>query len=324
MSNYLIVNFGGPRSLSEIEPFLKTLLCDQDVVKTSLPAFLHRLIFSYVAHRRAKKIAPDYALIGGKSPIFDDTEAFAELLRKKTGGSVTTFHRYLPATHAQALESIKKAAQTPLIVFPMFPQFSYATTGSIAKFFDEHLPLYTRRKLRWVKSYCGHASYIQAMQSTLKDFLVEKRIEEKETVLLFSAHGLPQKFICNGDIYESECRIAFEKIGQAFPQALKKLSYQSKFGKGEWVRPYTIDVCEKALEWSQDKKYVIFIPLSFTSDHVETLFEVEYQYLPIIRAHGLEALRCPALNLRADWVDAVATLLQDTNLLANSMLVSHD
>lgn len=199
---YLLVNFGGPRHLQEIFPFLKTLLTDKDVIRTSWPNLLHNLLFTYIAKRRAKKIAPEYALIGGKSPIYEDTEALKELLGAATKQPCLTFHRYLPALHTQALEDIEKAPFENIVVLPLFPQFSFATTGSIARFFKENLKKPALDKLQWVSSYALHPKYIAVMQKNIADFLKAKGLEEKETILFFSAHGVPQPFVCMGDVYQ--------------------------------------------------------------------------------------------------------------------------
>src|SRR5690348_7491536 len=108
MSRALIVtNFGGPRSLEEITPFLTELLTDEDVIRTPFPRFFERWFFKKVARSRAAKVAHDYAQIGGKSPIFEDTEAIAQTIRAQTQLPVLTFHRYLPATHADFFSSLK-------------------------------------------------------------------------------------------------------------------------------------------------------------------------------------------------------------------------
>ncbi len=311
MSTYVIVNFGGPRSLTEVGPFLRSLLTDQDVLRTPLPAFLHRWLFGKIADRRAAKIAHDYALIGGKSPIYEDTEAVAQSV------GALTFHRYLPDTHAASLSAIAALDAKEIIIFPLFPQFTYATTGSIARFFQQHLPSHTLSKIRWIPSYHTHPAYIRCMQNTLADFLSQQKLSQEEVLLLFSAHGLPQKFIDTGDPYEDHCRATYSHILSAFPKAASLLSFQSKFGPGEWLRPYTVDVCQTV----EGRPHVVFVPLSFTSDHIETLFEVEYQYLPLIRARGLAAHRCPALGRRADWIEAIAEIFQTSDLVKTEQLI---
>lgn len=314
-SRVLLVNFGGPRSKDEVAPFLQSLLCDRDVVRTRFPTFFHNWFFSRIARKRAVKICEDYEEIGGKSPIYFDTEALAEALSNKLQVPVYTFHRYLPATHAESMRKIEEAQE--LKVLPLFPQFCYATTGSIARFFSRFSP----KKLRWIKSYAAHPAFVGAYQRRIREFLIEKQLKEEETVLLFSAHGVPKTFIDEGDIYESECELSYREVMKAFPKAQGKLSFQSKFGRGEWLRPYTDETCEQALEWHQGRKNIVFVPISFTSDHIETLFEIEKLYLPIIASKGLNAYRCPALNQEEYWIDGLVEILQETNFCNNQMLI---
>ncbi len=318
---YLIVNFGGPRDLAEVSPFLQALLTDQDVLRTNLPAFIHRLLFSYVAKKRAKVIAEDYALIGGKSPIYDDTEQLADVLRKRLDGPVITFHRYLPATHQEFIKNMQSIDCEEIRVFPLFPQFTYATTGSIARWLSEHLPKEIINKMRWVKSYSTHPTYISAQQQAIRRYLDDQQLKDEETILLFSAHGLPQLFSDRGDVYEYECNASFSAVMEAFPQIQGRLSYQSKFGRGEWLKPYTIDVCEKIKSWCGERKQVVFVPISFTSDHIETLFEVEEQYMTVIVREGLNAYRVPALTLNAEWIDSIVTMIQEKEGCSSLMLI---
>lgn len=318
----LLVNFGGPRSLEEVTPFLRELLCDQEVIRTHLPPFLHRYLFTRIAKQRAKKITADYKKIGGKSPIFEDTEAIRALLEEELGCSVLTFHRYLPATHQDSLDKLLALNPKIVDVFPLFPQFSYATTGSCAHWFLHHVPAFFIQRFRWVLSYATHPSYIQAKQETIREFLQQNQIPEEESLLLFSAHGLPQRFICTGDIYQQECERSFEAIRRKFPKAKHLLAYQSKFGKGSWIKPYTHTICQSIKTFG--RTHVLFIPLSFPSDHIETLFEVEQQYLPIVRSQGLQAWRIPALNRRCDWIKAIGTILQSERPFLNTAMLLRD
>lgn len=316
----LIVNFGGPRTLEEIEPFLIALLTDRDVISSKMPNLLHHFFFTRIAKKRAKKIAFDYHLIGGKSPIFEDTEFIARTLAQHVHGDFLTFHRYLPSTHSAFISQIEQERDTSFLVFPLFPQFSYATTGSIARWLSDHLPTDVVQRMKWVKSYGDFPAYIHVMQTLIREFLIAQQLEESETILLFSAHGLPQIYIDEGDNYQKECHGSFEKIAANFPNALSHLSYQSKFGKGEWIRPYTDEFCKNLLMPRTGDKQVLFIPLSFTSDHIETLFEIEYQYLPLIRARGLQAYRLPALNRRPDWLVAISHILKEAPKFRTSEL----
>jgi protoporphyrin/coproporphyrin ferrochelatase len=318
---YILANFGGPRNLAEIKPFLCELLTDQDVIRTKMPSWLQTLVFRRVAKKRAKLIAKDYELIGGKSPIFADTEELAAKIACQLTGPLLPFHRYLPATHPSFKEQLLCLSCDEIRIFPMFPQFTYGTTGSIARWFQTHLPKETVAKMRWVKSYASHPSFIAAHQRLIREYLQQHRLKEEESILLFSAHGVPKSFISEGDIYIDECEHSFELVKAAFPKCLSKLAYQSQFGKEVWVKPYTLDVCQEILQWHQGRKNVIFIPIAFTSDHIETLFEVEEQYMTQIRERGLDAYRVPALNQDPAWIATIIEILKGRDFCNNQMLI---
>lgn len=320
MSTLIVANFGGPRSVEEIPEFLTTLLTDVDVLRSPFPRFIEKWFFRKLALKRSKTAVHDYQLIGGKSPLFEDTEWIGEQLRQRLEMPVIVFHRYLPETHRQFLRQMAESESEDFLVLPLYPQFSFATTGSIARFFSKNMKS-RADQLRWIKSYCLNDHYVAAMQKCIADFLQQQNLDQKEVVLFFSAHGLPQSYVDEGDPYERECHLSFDAIKQSFPEAHSLLAFQSQFGPGEWLRPYTNELCEIPGTWNQGRKNIVFIPLSFTSDHIETLFEVEYQYLPAIRKQGLNAFRCPALNRRQDWVDALVEIAKTPNHFMNQALI---
>lgn len=315
MTTYLLVNFGGPRELDEVTSFLTCLLTDPDVIRTPLPRFLQNWFFRRIARKRSQKIKLDYEEIGGRSPIYFDTEELARQLSQKLKAPVISFHRYLSATHGESLRQIETAKSKEIRVIPLFPQFSYATTGSIARFFGKNLSAHALHKLRWIKSYAGHLSFVDAYKKRIRDFLREQNLAEEETTLFFSAHGVPRSFVETGDPYEAECRLSFKKLQNHFTSPAL-LAYQSKFGKGEWLRPYTDELCQEL-----SAKQVVFVPLSFTSDHIETLFEIEKLYVTAVQKRGIPAYRCPALNLEPYWVDALAEIAQAEELASNASLI---
>jgi ferrochelatase len=306
---YLVVNFGGPRSLEEIYPFLTSLLTDAEVVRTKLPYCLHRYFFKKIAKRRAKRIEGDYLKMGGSSPIFGDTEAVKELLEKILKKTVITYHRYLPITHKATFDCLERLEAERIIVFPMFPQFSYATTGSIAKQLTYHLTTKTVQKLSWIRSYADHPDFISLFAKRIKETLTRKNMNEEKTILLFSAHGLPQSFVEEGDPYLIECQYSFSAISALFPRLLCRLAFQSKFGPGVWLQPSTEDLCKNIYSWCQQREHVVIVPLSFTSDHIETLVEIEDQYIPLITQQGLTAERLEAFNRGEDWINVIKNII---------------
>lgn len=318
---YLLVNFGGPRNLEEISPFLISLLTDRETIRTCFPSFLQDLFFTQIAKKRAKKIRAEYQSIGGASPIFRDTESIKNALEKTLSAKVITYHRFLPATHQSCFEALKKVEEEQIIVFPLYPQFSYATTGSAAKQLLRNLSLNVLKKMSWIKSYPSHPDFIALFQNRIRSFLVQKDLEEEETILLFSAHGLPKKFIDEGDPYKLECELSFFSLRNNFPKAQCLLAFQSKFGRGEWIKPYTQEICETIKTWGKEKKNVVFIPLSFTSDHIETLVEIEHLYLPIVQKLGFNGYRLPAFNQEQDWIETITKILQNFTPTTTRMLV---
>lgn len=318
----VLVNFGGPRNLMEIGPFLAELLGDQEVIRTSLPPWIHKLLFNKIAQKRSKEMLQAYKIIGGKSPIYEDTEAIARKLQAQLPLRVITYHRYLPATHKQFKEEILAIPPGDILVFPLFPQFTYACSGSVANWFRKYLPVEVSKRLFWIKSYANHFAFTQLFADNIIHFLQEKKLNLRDTLLLFSSHGLPQKFVDSGDIYEKECRLAFSLITQKLPQEIPSLlSYQSKFGPGLWLKPYTEEVCKNFRELYPYIKQVAFIPLSFTSDHIETLFEVEHEYMPVLTKQGIETYRLPAFNQQPEWIETIKTILYDFTLSTNEMLI---
>jgi protoporphyrin/coproporphyrin ferrochelatase len=286
-----------------------------------MPKPVHNWLFSRIARKRSVKIAPEYQSMGGGSPIYQDTEQIAEQIGQRLSSQVLTFHRYLPETHQEFLAAISKGEWEKIIVFPMFPQFTYATTGSVARWFEEHLSQELLSKIRWIKSYPTHLGFVRPYQAIISEALESREVKEEEAILLFTAHGVPQKFVAGGDLYQEECLLSFEKIAAGFPKALSKIAFQSKFGPGEWLRPYTGESCEKILEWSEGRSHLFFVPVSFTSDHIETLVEIERDYLPKVVAAGLSAYRVPALNQREEWVEGICSILKETTPCGNQMLV---
>ncbi|NGX42063.1 MAG: Ferrochelatase [Chlamydiae bacterium] len=320
---YIIAGFGGPRDLKEVFPFLQSLLTDQEIIRTKLPKIIHRLLFTRIAKKRSKKLSMDYETIGGKSPIFADTEALKHSLSRHLKGPIITFHRYLPATHNDFIHAAHNLQCDEIRVFPLFPQFTYATTGSVALWFQQHLPPTIVNKMRWVKSYPTHPGFVKAHQNSIRNFLQKHQLSQKDTILLFSAHGLPRDFITKGDIYEDECQASFNAVMKAFPDTIGRLSYQSKFGPGEWLRPYTNDMCQQINSWKEERTNIVFVPISFTSDHIETLFEIEQEYMSIIKEKNLRPYRIPCLTLNPDWVQAISIILTEAELCNNQMLVRH-
>lgn len=318
---YVLVNFGGPRNQDEVYPFLKALLCDQDVIQTGFIKPFHDLLFSYIAKKRSKTVKEDYQEIGGASPIFFDTEKLAVELEKEFERPFICFHRYLPATHQEFFQKINQFKDKKILCIPMFPQFSFATTGSCARFFEQNLCGRLLENIQWIPSYATHSAFINAYSAQIKKVCLDNQLSLDQVCLFTSFHGVPRKFICFNDPYENHCQASFNALKAQFPESEHILAYQSKFGKGEWLRPYTIDLVENEPIWDASK-HVLFVPLSFTSDHIETLFEVQEQYIEPLLKKGLKALRVPSLQGQSHWLYEI--IKDHMPYLSTSMLVRRE
>lgn len=319
----LLVNFGGPRLMREVRSFLRALLTDQDVLQTRFPAWLHRAIFSRIANRRACRICSEYRELGGGSPLFRDTEAIAAEIQQHFEGPILTLHRYLPDTHADLRATLMQLARRvdEIIVIPLFPQFSYTTTGSCARWLSQAMPAELLHRFRWVKSYGSDRLFVSAWQERIRDKLAQLEWEEQDTVLLFSAHGIPKRYAEAGDPYAGECERSMAAILGAFPKAVGRLCYQSQFGPEQWLQPYTSALVQTLGDQIPDRRRCLIVPHAFTTDHLETLVEIEDQYLSVLQEKGWHAHRVDCLQGNQTFVKALVTLAEQPEGCTTQMLI---
>ena len=319
----LLVNFGGPRVPEELGAFMEALLTDQDVIQTSWPPFLHRLLFKRVARRRAELMAPEYHHMGGSSPIFRDTEELAWKLQRLLQRPVLTFHRYLPATHQESLRLLECSAHAAeqVDVLPLFPQFSYSTTGSCARWLERHLAPALRSKLTWVQGYPDHTGFIEAYHQQIQRVLSTIPHTPEKTVLLFSAHGLPQRYVDEGDPYQKQCQRSVAAVAALYPGYTYELAFQSRYGPEEWLKPYTVDLAAELRTRYPQHDLVLVVPIAFTSDHLETLVEIEQQVLPLLQERGFRAQRVPSLQNCPEWPSMLVRILEESERSSTRSLI---
>ncbi|WP_201456620.1 ferrochelatase [Chlamydia sp. 17-3921] len=314
-SAYILANFGGPRNAEELEIFLTSLLTDKDVTGKILPSFLHKKFFSFIAKKRAPKVLPQYLSLNNWSPIYNDTEVLAQLLARILETPVISFHRYLPETHKKTLESLQKLNPQSIVGIPLFPHFTYAVTGSIARFFHLQVPQYN---ITWISQFGSHTSFVSCMEQHIRNFLKTNQIQEQQCCFLFTAHGLPQRFIRQGDPYQKQCENSFSAISNRFSKTESFLCYQSKFGLGQWLKPSTKKL---SYELESQKHYVLIIPFGFVSDHLETLYEIDKEYVPALQSRGYKALRLPAIQSFPLWSQTLADIIKSSTPLELEFLI---
>jgi ferrochelatase len=311
----LLFNLGGPSTLADVEPFLINLFSDRDIIELPLGVLLQPIVARIIARSRGPSVRENYRRIGGGSPQLRLTEEQGRALeaRLNRGGlHARTFiaMRYWQPTTAQALESMAGAGISRVVTVTMYPHYSQATTGSSEKELQRAL-----REPRWrgrftvtgIRSYADDPLYLDAMTDTVRRALdgfapgVRDRV-----VLLFSAHGLPQKFVDRGDPYIEDT----EKTRRGILERLRVpnrhvLGFQSRTGPVKWIGPGTE---EKLHELGKEGvREVLLVPLSFVSDHIETLYEVDMLFADDARSAGITDYRRPeALNTHPLFIESLA------------------
>lgn len=308
----LLLQMGGPDSIEAVEPFLLNLFSDREIIKIG-PAFLQPFIARRICRKRAPKVEGYYSQIGGKSPIRELTEAQAKTLEEKLGGNFRCFvaMRYWKPTTIDALAAIKKEGISRVIALSLYPHYSRATTGSSINELKRVLrEAGARFEVSYVDRFYDHPLYIAALAARIEEGLAQFS-DRSDVELVFSAHSLPQSFIDEGDPYLSHIletvRLVMERLGNVNYH----LAFQSRAGPVKWLEPSTEEMIQKLAKGGC--KELLMVPLSFVSDHIETLYEIDIQYAEEAKELGIEHFRrSPSLNTSSLFIDCLADLVHKT------------
>lgn len=302
----LLLQMGGPDSLDAIEPFLFNLFSDRDIIRIG-PAFLQPLIARFISRRRSRKVAEYYKQIGGKSPIREITEQQASELEKVLGDGYRCFvaMRYWKPDTIGALAAIKTAGIKRIVALSLYPHYSRATSGSSFNELERALSLAKSAfDLKYVRQFYGHPFYIDALTENIKKGLAE--FSGRNTLqLLFSAHSLPQSFIDSGDPYLDHIRETVRLVMERFEGVSYHLAFQSRAGPVKWLEPSTEEKIKELAE--SGCKQLLMVPLSFVSDHIETLYEIDIQYRDEAVKMGIQEFRrSESLNISPRFIACLA------------------
>jgi ferrochelatase len=329
----LLLNLGGPETGDDVEGFLYNLFADPDIIRLPGPlAPLQSAIALFISKRRAPKSRAAYESIGGGSPILKYSNAQATLLtdslKRRYGLEVKAYigMRYWHPFTEEALSEIQKDGINALVIVPLYPQFSISTSGSslrvLQEEFSKHADKYGPSKMvhTVVPSWYDRPGYVNAMANLIRkeldsftpEELAEAQPGTKQKHVLFSAHGVPRSYIEAGDPYQAQIQECVAKISEQLPQDNVEihLSYQSRVGPIEWLRPYTDDVLPELGE--EGVKNLVVVPISFVSEHIETLEEIDIEYRELAEDSGITNWRrCPALNTDTAFIDDMADMVME-------------
>ena len=307
----ILFNLGGPDKLENVEPFLFNLFNDPAIL--NLPSFFRYPLAKLIANRRAPIAKKIYSELGGSSPILELTEkqALALELKLNNDDNLSDYKCFIVMRcwHPRAENVVKKVINynpDEIILMPLYPQFSAATSGSsIKEWQDICVKNSYKVKTSTICCYPTDENFIKAHSNEIL-----KKIEGlKNFKLIFSAHGLPEKNIKKGDPYQWQVEQSVDKIVKSLN--IKDLnwilSYQSRVGPLKWIGPSTEDII---VENSKLGKHIILVPIAFVSEHSETLVELDIEYKELAVKNGCKNYsRVPALGTNEYYIKATSNLI---------------
>jgi ferrochelatase len=344
----ILLNLGGPDSLQAVRPFLYNLFSDREIIRLG-PSFLQKPLAWLISTIRSKKTERFYSLIGGKSPILDITMAQAKALEEALnhesnpplppfykggmGGIIFKVYvamRYWHPLIEDVVPEIYKDGIRKLVALSLYPQYSLATSGSSFSKLKEVVhsafggSLFT---VHCITSWFNHPLYIEALVDVIKKALESftpsltlppprPRSAKRggrgggtgggDIHVLFSAHSLPKKFIDEGDPYVDQIKGTIEEITKRITMKWH-LSYQSKSGPVQWLEPSTD---EKLKELAREGvRNILVVPISFVSDHIETLYEIDILYKEMAENLGINFKRTESLNTHPIFIEALKDIV---------------
>ncbi len=303
----ILLNLGGPDKLSSVKGFLFNLFYDPAIIRLINP--FRWMIAKFISARREEKAKGIYSQMGGSSTILPITNNQAKVLEVELNKSfagefkVLVSMRYWHPFASEVIKEVKNYAPDEILLLPLYPQFSTTTTKSSL---DEFSRLLKHPIIKTVCCYFKDANFIKAHVD-----LIKLKIPEEKYRILFSAHGLPEKIIEQGDPYQYQVEETVAAVMKDLaPKTDYVICYQSKVGPLKWLGPSTEEELEKA---AQENIAVIIVPIAFVSDHSETLVELDIEYKQLFAKKCKKPyIRIPALN---DNYYFIKSLLEQVKLM---------
>jgi ferrochelatase len=306
----VLMNLGGPDSLEAVRPFLVNLFSDPAII--GLPGPLRWPLARLIAWRRAPVARMIYARLGGQSPLLANTNAQAHALEGALGSGYRCFvaMRYWHPSSAETAREVADWAPDEIVCLPLYPQFSTTTTASSLASWQ-----YAAKQqgldcpTRCVRCYPCERGLIEALVQLIRPVLDTPSTAERGPRLLLTAHGLPMKIVRAGDPYPAQV----ERTAAAVVEALAKpgldwrVCYQSRVGPLRWIEPSTDEEIKRA---GREGVPLVVAPISFVSEHSETLVELDLDYRNLAEASGVPAYdRVATVGVEPAFIGALAALV---------------
>lgn len=309
----ILMAMGGPENPAEVGPFLASLFNDRHII--GIPQPLRWPFSRIMAAARKKEAARHYDRIGGGSPLKKWTSSQAEHLAARlneTGDSfrVTAGYSYSSPSIDEGLAKLIADGCTDVIGLPLYPQDSLATFGSVRDDFERAGKKHRRlKRLSLVRPYYDHPLYIKASAQLLRETL-ELSGERHKRRVLFTAHSLPQKLVDRGDPYRDQIEKTVSLILHEVPLDDYMISFQSRVGPVKWLEPSTIAATRRAA--ADGIETLVVMPIGFTCDHIETLYELDIELAEIAGNAGVKRfIRVACFNDQPLFIDLLSSLVQE-------------
>jgi protoporphyrin/coproporphyrin ferrochelatase len=308
----VLFQLGGPDSIEAIEPFLYNLFCDPDIVDFPLARVGRKALAKLISVTRARKVAHHYQAIGGYSPIRRNTERQAHALEKRLcaeGQDARCFvaMRYWHPFTEEAVAALDASQCDHIVLLPMYPQYSKTTTGSSLNEWNRKFSA-AGRQVSCIHDFYRHGLYIDSVTERIEDALA-RFPDPDDVVLVFSAHSVPVSVIEQGDPYQRQIEetVALVKRRGGWLNC-HRLCYQSKVGASKWLQPSLRSTIREL--GAAGIKDVCVVPISFVSDHVETLGEIDHDARELAARAGITRFEMTAgLNDSPVFIGALAQLV---------------
>jgi len=309
----VLFQLGGPDSLESVEPFLYNLFSDPDIIDFPFARIARQPLARLIAARRAAHVAHHYAELGGRSPLIDNTFRQAAALEARLcemlDARVVVAMRYWHPFTAEAIAQLEQLRPAELVLLPLYPQYSSTTTGSSLREWTRRFhPTDWHPRVHVVEEFHQDEAYLsavaQAIDRTLASF---ERADDVDFV--FSAHSLPVAVVERGDPYQRQIERTVDLVWRRGAwRGRRHICYQSKVGASKWLRPSMHETIRRLAV--EGRRQVLVAPISFVSDHVETLHEIDIEHRRQARALGIERFAMvPGLNDSPRFIEALAGLV---------------
>lgn len=299
------MNMGGPNNLDEVKVFLRNMFNDKYIIGAPQP--IRAMIGQIIISKRLKESKENYLKLGGMSPIVGHTKRLVRRLNKELDADVFYEMRYTPPFAKDIMPKLKNYDE--IYAIPMYPHYSSTTTKSSIEEFVKVAKKYNLdKKIKTINSYYDNKFYNKAIVERIKEALKGENSEDFE--LIFSAHGLTQKIIDKGDLYQKHILANVEYAKKELEEQnifFKKIhvAYQSRLGPMEWLRPYLEDKLKEI------KSKVIIYPISFTVDNSETEYELDMEYAEVAEHLGIKDYRvAKAPNHHRYFISAIKEIYE--------------